>query len=90
MLMLFIFSCETWNVVKPRAWLARPAYKGSAISKSFPDLIYGAASLALITGSHSQSLTVRAGSRLETRSEACSALSLKSKQDYLISLTPAS
>ena len=50
-----------------------------------PSFIYGAASLALTAGGHSQSHS--SPGRLEARSEACSALSLKPKQDYLISLT---
>ena len=54
--------------------------------KISPHFIYGAANLALTAGSHSQSH--RSPGRLEARSEACSALFLKPKQDYLISLTP--
>ena len=53
--------------------------------KISPHFTYGAANLALTAGSHSQS---HSPGRLEARSEACSALSLKPKQDYLISLTP--
>ena len=57
-LMLFILSCKTWNVVvKPGAWLARAPSSGSTISKFFPHLIYKSCT-------HSRhSLTVRAVSR---------------------------
>ena len=80
-LMLFILSCKTWNVVvKPGAWLARAPSSGSTISRFLLHLIYGAASLALTADSHSQS--GQCPGRLEARSEACSALALKPKQDY--------
>ena len=72
--MLFVLSCNTWNVAKPGA------SRGSTIVRFLPYLIYGAASLALIAGSHSQS--GHCPCRLEVRSEDCSALSLKPKQDY--------
>ena len=54
--------------------------RGSTISRFVPRLIFGAASLAFTAGSHSQS--VQCPRRLEARSEDCSALSLKPKQDY--------
>ena len=66
-----------WTELKPGAWLARPpsgaqqSQDSSAISSSF----------ALTAGSHSQS--GQCPGRLEARSEAFSALSLKPKQDYL-------
>ena len=53
----------------------------STISRFLPRLIFGAASPALTAGSHSQS--GQCPGRLEARSEACFALSLKPKQDYL-------
>ena len=55
--------------------------RSSTISRFLPHLIHGAGSLALIAGSYSQS--GQCPGRLEARSEACSALSLKPKQDYL-------
>ena len=82
MLMLFVLSCKTWNVIKPGPWLA-PAVQQS--QNSFPIL---PTSPALTAGSHSQS--GQCPGRLEARSEACSALSLKPKQDYLISLRVSS
>ena len=82
MLMLFGMSRKTWNVVKPGAWLTR-VRPGA---QQFQDL-----SLILsmvMQGLHSQqavrALTVRAcPGRLEARSEACSALSLKPIKDYI-------
>ena len=58
---------------------------GSTISKFFPHLFYDTTRLALTAGSHLQS--GQCPGRLEVRSEACSALSLKPKQGYLIALT---
>ena len=58
--------------------------RGSTISRFLPRIIYGAASLAL-TKAVTQS--GHCPDRLEARSEAYSALSLKPKQDYLSSLT---
>ena len=66
-------------------WPNSPPSQGSTISRFLPRLIFGAASPALTAGSHSQS--GQCPGRLEARSEACFALSLKPKQDYLISLT---
>ena len=60
--------------------LVSPPPRGPTISRFLPHLIYGATRLALTAGSHSQS-EQRLG-RLEARSEACSAFSLKPKQDY--------
>ena len=62
--------------------------RGSTISRFLPHLIYDATSLALTAGTHSKS--GQCPGRLEARSEACSALSLKPKQDYLISLRVSS
>ena len=53
--------------------------------KIYLHFIYDSANLALTASSHSQSQS--SPGRLEARSEACSALSLKPKQNYLISLT---
>ena len=80
MLIMFVLCCKTWNVTKPGAWLARPSSRGSTISRFLPLLISGAAGLPLTAGSHSQSGQYPV--RLEARSEACSALSLKPKQRY--------
>ena len=79
MLMLFLLSCKTRNVVKPGAWLA-PAVQQS--QNSSPVL---STSLALTAGTHSQS--GQCSGRSQARSEARSALSLRPKQDYLFSLT---
>ena len=90
MLMLFVLLCKTWNTDKPGAWLARSSLPPPPPPQSqdfCPHLIYGAASLALKAGSHSQSLPVgQCPGRLEARSEACSALSLKPKQDYSLNV----
>ena len=53
----------------------------STISRLLPHLLYGAAGLALPANSLFQS--EQCPGRLEARSEAHSALSLKPKQDYL-------
>ena len=46
-------------------------------------MIYSVASLAITAGSHSQSLPVRAESRqVRSKVRGCSALSVKSEQDY--------
>ena len=79
MLMLFVLSCKTWSVAK-----AGDTFRSSTISRFLPHLIHGARSLALREGSYSvNSQSGQCPSRLEARSEACSALSLKPKQDYL-------
>ena len=57
LLMLFVLSCKTWNVVKPEAWLARPPSGAQPSQNSSPLL---SASLALTAGSHSRSLTDQA------------------------------
>ena len=36
MLILFILSCETWNVVKPGSWLTRPPSQGLSNLKILP------------------------------------------------------
>ena len=81
--MLFVLLCKTWNIVKPGAWLARPS-PGSHQSQDFSLILsmvlQGLHSQQVVTHSHSQS-GQRPG-RLEARSEACSAFSLKPKQDY--------
>ena len=82
MLMLFVLPCKTRNVDKPWSWLARPLPGDQQSQDSFP-------SLSMVQDLHSQqavrALTVREASRLfGSRSEACSALSLKPKQDYLL------
>ena len=86
--MLFVLPCKTWNVVKPGPWLARPP-PGAQQPQSFPPILSVVLqvlhSQQTVTPSHSQS--GQCPDRLEARSEACSALSLKPTQDYLISLT---
>ena len=76
MLMLFVLynfeCCQAWGLV------GQPPYRDLTIPRFIPHFIYVAASLALTAGSHSQS------GRLEGSSEACFALSLKPKQDYLL------
>ena len=83
MLMLFVFSCKTWNTVKPGSWLARPP-PGSQQSQDFPPILskvlWVLHSQQVVTPSHSQ--LGQCPGRLEARSEACSALSLKPKRDY--------
>ena len=77
----FMLMCKTWHVVKPKAWLSSPP-AGTQQSQD-PSLIYNVASLAFTAGSHSQS--GQCPERLEARPETYSAVSLKPKQDYLIS-----
>ena len=64
--------------------MATPPFRDSTISRFVPYLIYMVHSQWAVIHNHSQ-LGQRPG-RLEARSEACSALSLKPKEDYLISL----
>ena len=87
--MLFVFVCKTWNVTKPGAWLARPL-QGLNNLKIYPPFYlwccksctHSRQSLP-VTPSHSQSLPVRAVSRqVRSKVRGCSALSVKSKQDY--------
>ena len=78
--MMFVLSCKTWDVVKPGAWLAS-APPGAQESQDLSPSYLWAAGLALTAGRHSQS--GQCPGRLEARSEDCSALSLKPKQDYL-------
>ena len=86
MLMLFVLSCKTWNVAKPGAPLARPP-SGAQQSQDCSPILPKLHSQQAVTPSHSQS--GQCPGRLEARSEACSALSLKPKQPiHLISLTP--
>ena len=77
-------SCKTWNVTKPGAWSARPP-PGAQQSQDFSLIL----SLVLQKVLHSQRVVTPSHSRsgqcpgrLEARSEACSALSLKPKQHY--------
>ena len=43
MLMMFVLSCKTWNVVKPGAWLVgQGPSRGSTVSRFVPYLICGA------------------------------------------------
>ena len=80
MLLLFAFLCKTCSVVKPGAWLTG-LLQGLKNLKIFPTFYLWGCSLALTAGSHSQS--GQCPGRLEARSEACPALSLKPKQDYI-------
>ena len=79
LLMLSVLLYKTWNVVKPGLGWPGPL-QGLNNLKISPHPIYGAASLALTAGSHSQS--GQCPGRLEARSEACCALYLKPKPDY--------
>ena len=84
MLMLFVLSYKTWNVAKPGAWLARPPSGAQQSQDSSPTIsmvLQVLHSQLVVTHSHSQS--GQCPGRLEATSEACSALSLKPKQDYL-------
>jgi len=77
-------SCTTWNVVKPGAWLASPAPGAQQSQDSSPILsvvLQVLHSQQTVTPGHSQS--GQCPGRLEARPEACVALSLKPKQDYL-------
>ena len=78
--MLFVLSCTTWNVVTPGAWLASPP-PGAQPSQDSPPILSMALpvlhSQQALTPGHSQS--GQCPGRLEARSEACFALSLKPK-----------
>ena len=79
LLMLFVLSYKTWNAAKPGAWVTRPA-PGVHQSQDSSPIISRVLRVLLTAGSHSQS--GQSPDRSEARSEACSALSLKPKQDY--------
>ena len=84
MLMLCVLLCKTWNVtVKPGAWLARTPPEAQQ-SQDFSPILH---SQQAVTSSHSQS--GKCPGRLEARSEVCSALSLKTKQDNLFNFPNA-
>ena len=89
-MLMLILSYKTWNVAKPEAWLARPPSGAQQSQDSSPTIsmvLQVLHSQLAVTPSHSQSR--QCPGRLEARSEACSALSLKPKQPiHLISLTP--
>ena len=88
MLMLFVLLCKTWNVVKPGAWLTRPP-PGAQQSQDFCTILSVVLqvwhSQQAVTHSHSNS--GQHPGRLEARSEACCALLLKPKQDYLFNFS---
>ena len=73
------------NVECGEAWglVSQAPSRGSAVSGFLPHLIYDAASLALTAVNPSHSQSGQCPGSLEARSQACSALSLKPKQDYL-------
>ena len=81
--MQFVLSYKTWSV-NPGAWLARPPPACQPSQDSSP------VSSMVRSQQGGRALTVQPPGRLEARSEACSALSLKPKQDYLISLRVSS
>ena len=68
---------EAWGLV------GQAPSRGSAVSGLRPHLICDAASPALTAVSPSHSQSGQCPGKLEARSQACSALSLKLKQDYL-------
>ena len=84
MLMLFVLLCKTCEVAKPRAWLARPPPRAQQ-PQDF-SLILSRVLKVLHSQQtqhhHHHSQSGQCPGRLEARSEACSALSLKPKQDY--------
>ena len=85
--MLFVFSWTTWTVAKPEAWLPWPPPGAQQSQDSSPppppSYLWGFVlhSQQTVPPSHFQSR--QCPGRLEARSEAHSALSLKPKQDYL-------
>ena len=83
-----VLSCKTWIVAKSGIWLARPPSGAQQPQDSSPILskvLQVLHSQQAVIPSHSQS--GQCPGRLEARSETCSALSLKPKQDYFIFLT---
>ena len=80
MLMLFVLSWKTWNIVQPGAWLAKPPL-GSQQSQDY--LISGAAK-SCIHIRQSLTVTVRAVSwQVRSKVRSLFALSLKPKEDSL-------
>ena len=91
MLMLCVLSCKTWNVVKTGLQWPHPAsgaQQSQDLSPTFSMVLQVLHSQQAVIHNHSQ--LGQCPGRLESRSEACSALSLKPKQDYLISLRVSS
>ena len=82
-LKLVVLSCKIWNVAKLRAWFARPTPRAQQSQDSSPLLSKVCKSCTHSRDSLSHSQSGQCPGWLEERSEACSALSLKSKQDYL-------
>ena len=77
-LMPLVSSHKTCNVAKPVSWLVRPLPGAQQSQDSSPIL-----SMMLPVLHSWQAVTPACPGRLEAGSEACSALSLKPKQDYL-------
>ena len=74
MLILFVLSCKTWNFANPGAWLGPPG--AQQCQDFFPILS------VMMQVFHSQQAITQGSVQAEARSEVCSALSLKTKQDY--------
>lgn len=82
MLMLFVFSCETWNTVKPGSWLARSppgSQQSQDLSPILSKVLRVLRSQQAVAPTPSQ--LGQCPGRLEARSEVCSALSLRPKGD---------
>ena len=80
-----VLSCKTWNVVKSGVWLAGPLQGLNNINilpllSKVPQVLSSQQA-----GTHSHSQLGQCPAKLEARSEACSALSLKPNQDCLFS-----
>ena len=84
--MLFVFSWTTWTVAKPEAWLPWPPPGAQQSQDSFPppppSYLWGFVLHSQLTVLPSHFQSGQCPGRLEARSEAHSALSLKPKQDY--------
>ena len=77
-----VLLCKTCNVVKPGAWLARPP-PGAQQSQDFSPILTVVLQVlhSQQAVTHSLSQSGQSLGRSEAGSEACSALSLKPKQD---------
>ena len=84
--LMLLFCLEKWTVVKLVGMLGQTSSRGSTVSSFtlYLPMICGATRLALNSTQVVRTFTVRTVSRqVRRKSEDCSALSLKPKQDYL-------
>ena len=77
---MLVLACETWTVAKAGTWLPWPPPGLNNLKAPPPSSLRCCRSF---TPSRQSLTATPSPDRLEARSEVCSALSLKPKQDYL-------